>query len=125
MKIRILPKVEPGAYQGKFLGTTETSHDDYGDGARWDFEIVDGKYAGATVSRTTKTVASGQNSCGAFCEMVSGLPLEAAAEHDIDEWSGQLGTIVVEPSPAGDGVRVASFSRDDARKPDGNGVTPF
>ena len=114
MKMKRVLQTEPGTYQGSFAGVTETSHSDYGSGVRWDFQIDEGKYSGAIVSRTTKDVASTSNTCGKFWEMVSGLSLEAAIKCDTDEWVGDAGTIVVERSPSGDSVRVARFERDDA-----------
>ena len=113
MKMSLLPNVEPGRYHGTFAGVTETSHPEYGPGARWDFEIDDGEHAGATVCRTTKTVASKSNTCGNFWEMVSAMPLDDAINRDTDEWVGTPGTIVVERSPAGDSMRVVEFLRDD------------
>ena len=125
MKIPLLPTVEPGTYHARLLGVTETQHDEYGPGARWDFEIDQGEHAGTTVSRTTQHVATQQNACGRFCEMVSGLPLKAAVKHSSDQWNGSSGRIVVESSPTGDGVRVKSFSRDEEADNGGNGSSPF
>ena len=73
-----------------------------------------GAYAGATVCRTTKAVASNGNTCGKFWEMVSGVDLDEAIKHDTDEWSGASGTIVIERSPEGDSTRVVRFVRDDS-----------
>ena len=124
MKISQVPEIEPGTYHGKFVRVAETTHDEYGPGARWDFEIDEGPYAGAIVSRTTKPVASNRNTCGAFCEMVAALPVEAAIQHDTDNWVGVRGTVVVERSPSSDAVRVAQFTRD-PDQPSDNADMPF
>lgn len=124
MKINHLAEIEPGTYRGKHLRVVETSHDEYGPGLRWDFEIDEGGHVGALVSRTTKSVASKRNTCGAFCEMLSGLPIEIAIERDTDEWQGVCGSIVIERSPSGEGVRVAQFVRDSSQ-PGCDPSTPF
>ena len=115
MRMKTRPGVRPGTYHGFFSDAAPTSHDDYGPGIRWDFQIDEGTCAGATVSRTTKDIASPANTCGKFWQMVSGLDFEAAAQCDTEEWTGATGTIEVEQSPSGDSVRVATFIRDDAK----------
>ena len=124
MKIPHAPEVEPGSYHGKLVHVAETTHEEYGPGARWEFEIDEGEYARAIVSRTTKRVASKRNTCGAFCKMVAGVPIETAIQHDTEHWLGVCGTIVVESSPSGDGVRVARFVRD-PHQPTDNADIPF
>ena len=113
MKMTIAPQVTPGTYDATFEGVSQTSHKEYGSGARWDFRIHGGDYSGSIVCRTTKDVASKNNSCGKFCETVSGLSLEDAIKEDSDDWLGVAGTIVVEQIPSGS-VRVARFERDDS-----------
>ncbi len=112
MRINHVAEIEPGTYHGKLLRVVGTSHEEYGPGLRWDFEIDDGEHVGAVVSRTTKPVASKRNTCGAFCKMLSGLPIETAIEHDTDDWERVSGSIVIERSPSGEGIRVARFARD-------------
>ena len=115
MRMQLYTQIEPGTYRGHFKGVTQTLHEEYGDGVRWDFTINDKNMGEVSVSRTTKAVASNRNSCGKFLEMVSGLILKAAINHNTDEWLGTAGTILVESAPSGDGVRVAQFIRDDAK----------
>ena len=114
MKMRTQTRVPPGTYHGTFAGLADTEHQEYGPGLQWMFEIDQGEFAGKTVRRTTDSVATKTNLCGSFWEMVSGLPFQEAKEHDSDDWLGHTGTIVVERSPSGDGVRVGQFTRDDA-----------
>jgi len=123
MRIHLLPIVEPGTYHGRFLGAKQAYHDEFGAGIRWDWKIDQGEYAGATVSRTTQDVASAKNACGQFLELVSGLTLDSAVMYDTDEWIGQTGAVVVEASPTGEGVRVASFTSDGGRS-DVDGGSP-
>ena len=107
MKINQIPEVDPGSYPGKLVAVAETIHEQYGPGLRWDFELD----IGGIVSRTTKPDASNSNTCGAFCQMVSGLPLDEAIQSDTEDWVGVCGEILVENSPSGNGVRVARFTR--------------
>ncbi len=115
MKMGFVTQIKPGTYHGTFAAVTRSLHQDYGEGARWDFRIDQGESGGAIVSRTTKDVASKKNTCGQFWKMVSGLSFEAAIKHDTDEWLGVPGAIVVEKAPSGDSVRVVKFTRDDAK----------
>lgn len=115
MKMGFITQVPPGTYPAVFAGVKPTTHKEYGSGVRWDFRITDGEHAGAIVGRTTKDVASKKNSCGKFFEMVSGLAFKAAIQNDTDEFVGNVGTIVVERPPSGEGVRVVEFVREDAK----------
>lgn len=111
MKMSLTKRVKPGKYAAAFLGVHESHHEEYGSGARWEFRIEEGEFAGTVLSRTTKELASPKNTCGKFLEMVAGMPLEEAVQHDTDAWSGQPGVIIVEASPSGDTLRVAEFIR--------------
>ena len=115
MKMGFITQVPPGTYLAVFMGVKPTTHKEYGSGVRWDFRIDDGEHAGAIIGRTTKDVASKKNSCGKFFEMVSGLSFKTAIKHDTDEFVGNVGTIVVERQPSGEGVRVVEFVRQDAK----------
>ena len=114
MKMQTHTTVPPGTYHGVFAGLADTEHQDYGPGLQWRFEIDQGEFAGKTVCRTTGFAATNSNKCGTFWEMVSGLSLLEAKEHDSDEWLGDSGTIGVEQSVSSASVRVARFTRDDA-----------
>jgi hypothetical protein len=114
MKMGFVDHLTPGSYQATFDGVEPTLHDDYGSGVRWKFRIDEGEHAGVLVGRTTKDVATAKNSCGRFLAMVAGCSVHEAAEHDTDDLVGVSGTIVVEQSPSGQGVRVGEFVRDDS-----------
>ena len=117
MRMGYTTEVPPGSHEASFAGATPTTHDEYGPGVQWKFQIEKGENAGAIVSRTTKDIASQKNTCGKFWEMVSGLSFEVAIQHDTDIWIGDVGTIVLEPAPSGSGIRVASFVRHDHDTP--------
>ena len=112
MKMDFAPQVPAGMYPGSFDGVEETNHEEYGEGARWDFVIEGGEYDGVTVSRTTKAKATKKNSCGKFFMAVSGLPLDEAVAHDTDDFVGAGGNVIVEDSPSGESTRVVTFVRD-------------
>jgi len=114
MKMTRGTNVPPGKYRATFKDARETTHAKYGPGACWTFVLGDGEHAGATVCRTTKTVATKSNTCGRFWEMVSGLPLDDAIKYDTDEWVNTPGMIVLEDAPEGDSMRVVEFVRDDS-----------
>ena len=113
MRMQMYTQIKPGRYPGRFRDVTDSLHEEYGEGVRWNFDISDKTHGEIPVSRVTKAIASHKNSCGKFWEMVSGLSLEAAIEHDTEEWSNTAGIVILEEMPIGDGVRVAQFIRDD------------
>ena len=114
MKMGLLLQVPPGTYHATFADVTKSSHEEYGPGVRWDFRLDNdnGDYSGVIVCRTTKDIASENNSCGKFLEMVSGMSLVDAVQYDTSEWLDVGGSVIVEKAPSGDGVRVAEFVRD-------------
>ena len=118
VKVLFRSDVPIGSYYAFLCDVVETTHEEYGPGLRWDFEIDRGRYRRTIVSRTTKLEPTNRNSCGKFLSAVSGLPAEEAAQHDTDDFLETLGMIVVEQSPGSKGVRVGAFVRDVAAEDD-------
>ena len=55
--------VPAGSYLANVTGV-EPVNNEYGDGLRWQFQVVNGQHKGSKTSRTTQTKPSPKNGCG-------------------------------------------------------------
>ena len=114
MKVSIKSSGLPiGAYTCTFEGIEETSHQEYGDGWKWIFEVAEGRLKGKECFRTTKDMPTPKNSCGRFLAGLAGEVPRDDLEVDSDEYVGRRYTVMIEGSPSGDSTRIASFAPHD------------
>ena len=67
------PNVPPGSYTAKFLGI-EDIETKFGEGIRWIFEILKGKFKNKEVSRVTGCEPWATNAAGKILQAVTTLP---------------------------------------------------
>src|SRR5262245_37232608 len=108
MRICVKKMVPVGSYRARFVGVTETKHDEYGPGLCWEFEIASGTWKGERVFRTTKSPATNKNGSGKFLSSLTGLPLDQASAVDTDSLRGTPCLVNVAASDNGS-TRVESF----------------
>lgn len=97
-----------GIYRAEFLGVVKTSHDEYGDGARFDFKVIGGEHAGKIASRTSKPTPSAKNVCGKLMAGIIGRAMAPGERVNLAPFIGKVFTIVVGPTQNGQSTRVES-----------------
>ena len=98
----------PGIYKATFQGVVKTVHDEYGDGARFDFKIVGGEHDGRIASRTCKPVPSAKNATGRLMAGLKGGVMKPGEKVSLAECIGKTFTIVVGLAQNGTSTRVES-----------------
>jgi len=96
-----------GSYRAKFVGVEESSHDEWGPGLTWKFEVTEGPQKGNTGTRTTGPKVTTKNACGKMIASLSGGSLEVGEKVDPSEFIGQAYSIAVAETKSG-GTRVES-----------------
>lgn len=108
MKLKISAGGVPaGNYQCRFKGIEAVTHDQYGPGLRWNFEIVSGPLAGQVASRTTSPTPTPRNGAGKLLSGVIGGPLAVDSEVDLSQFVGRNYLVVVEQVASG-GTAIAT-----------------
>jgi hypothetical protein len=90
-----------GSYAARFAGIEETTHDEFGAGLRWKFEVTQGEQAGKVASRTTGLRPTAKNGCGKMLAGVLGRELRAGEQLDPHQFVGREYLIVVGPTENG------------------------
>ena len=103
----------PGTYTATFAGVEETTHEQWGPGLKWTFEIVAGPHRGIKAHRTTGLTATAKNGCGLMLKAVIGRPLVLGEVHDCDQFIGEAYMIMVAETPSGS-TRVETAIRQTA-----------
>ena len=98
-----------GSYVCEFVGTEPVEHDEYGDGLKWIFKIVEGTLAGKECFRTTKPEPTPKNSCGKFLAALDGKTPADGLDIDTDDFIGRRYAVMVGASQGGDSTRVETF----------------
>ena len=93
--------IEPGEHTATFKGV-EDVETQYGEGARFIFEVD-----GSTISRITKPQATMANATGRIIAGMSGKSLTPGEEVDLDSLVGKQFLITVENTTSGTSTRVA------------------
>jgi hypothetical protein len=105
MKLKVSGgSVPAGAYTAKFIGIESIPADpvrDYGEGIRWQFEILSGPYKGGRTSRITTAIPSLKNACGKMLQGISGKNLASGDEIDVETFVGHNFLIVVQATESG------------------------
>jgi hypothetical protein len=113
MKLKVCGGGVPaGAYAGKFLGIEPIPADPirgFGEGLRWQFEVLTGPHKGARTSRITTTKPSLKNACGKMLQGVCGKTLMLDEEVDLEAFVGHNYLVVVQATENG-AARVETVS---------------
>jgi len=102
-----------GTYTATFAGVEQTTHEQWGPGLKWTFEIVAGPHRGTKAYRTTGLNATARNGCGVMLKAVTGRPLVLGEEHDCDQFLGEAYMIMVAETQSGS-TRVETAIRQTA-----------
>lgn len=100
--------VPAGSYLAKFLGYESTTTE-FGDCLRWQFEVVNGQHTGSRTSRITGLSPTTKNACGRVLSGITGKPLTAGEDIDLESFIGRTYWIVVVNTDSG-GTKVESVS---------------
>lgn len=94
-----------GNYKAKFVGVEKTTHEEYGDGLRWSWEVIDGPQKGAIASRTTSPKPTTGNAAGKLLAAMTGATLAGGSKVSLADCVGKTFLIAVAPTKSG-GTRV-------------------
>lgn len=97
-----------GIYKAEFLGVVKTTHEQYGDGARFDFKVIGGEHAGKIASRTCKPTPSPKNVTGKLMAALLGGAMKPGEKVSLAGCIGKTFTIVVGLAANGETTRVES-----------------
>jgi hypothetical protein len=105
MKLKVTSgSVPAGAYTAKFLGIESIPDDPargFGEGLRWQFEVLTGPHKGARTSRITTATPSLKNACGKMLQGVTGKSLASGDEIDLEAFVGRNYLVVVQATESG------------------------
>lgn len=105
-KVQDFDTVPQGQYIAVFKDVQQTSHEQYGLGVMFVFEIVTGEHKGQRAVRIGKPEATTRNITGKMLAGILGRPIEAGEEPDLHPFVGKPYNILVEPAQ-GDKTRIA------------------
>jgi hypothetical protein len=97
-----------GIYTATFQGVTKTHHEEYGDGARFDWKIVGGEHDGRLASRTCKPQPTAKNATGRLMAGLVGGATKPGEKVSLAAFVGKTYTIVVAVASNGTSTRVES-----------------
>lgn len=104
---------KPGIYTGRFLGVKKTHSEEWGGGAKFEWEITKAPpnladEVGKIASRTSKPVATATNITGTMIASLIG-PVPVGQRADLSSAIGREYTVVVAKSPKSENTRVESI----------------
>ncbi len=85
-----------GVYKAKFVEVEETTHDEFGDGLKFVFEITSGDHAGEQATRITGPKPTPKNACGRMLAGISGETLKPGIKIDLAPHVGEIYMLQVE-----------------------------
>jgi hypothetical protein len=113
MKLKVSGgSVPAGAYTAKFIGIESIPADPnrgFGEGVRWQFEVLTGPHQGARTSRITTATPTLKNACGKMLQSVSGKSLASGDEIDVATFVGRNYLVVIVATESG-ATRVETVS---------------
>ena len=110
-------EVPEGNYVADFIGYSDTTHEEYGPGLCWEWQIADGKYKGRSVFRTTAVKPTTRNSCGAILASLGGQSQSDGVKVNPDAYVSKQYLVIVKKSPSGKGTRVHELILKDGEAP--------
>ena len=110
-------EVPEGNYAADFVGYEQKTHEEYGEGLCWEWQIADGKYKGRSVYRTTSCNPTTRNACGAVLAALGGQSQSDGVTVNPDSYIGKRYLVIVKKSPSGKGTRVHELILKDSETP--------
>jgi hypothetical protein len=95
-----------GNYKATFVGVEQTTHEEYGEGLRWSWKVVDGPQAGVIASRTTSPKPTTGNAAGRIIAAMTGTTLAGGQKASVRDCIGKPFLIQVAATKSGSGTRV-------------------
>ena len=102
-----------GIHRARFNGAEATTHAEYGDGLKFEFEITEGEHKGMRACRYTSADPTPRNAAGRMMADLLGQKPENGLSVDLDDCVGQEYMIVVRE---GEGGRTRVESADLAQE---------
>ena len=94
-----------GNYKAAFVGVEKVTHEEYGAGLRWKWEVADGPQKGVIASRTTSPSPTTGNAAGKLISAMTGQTLAAGQKASVADLVGKQFLISVQATKSG-GTRV-------------------
>ena len=94
-----------GNYKTVFRGCEQTSHEEYGPGLRWKWEVAEGPQAGVIASRITSPSPTTGNAAGKLIAAMTGQTLASGQNVSVRDCVGKPFMISVQATKSG-GTRV-------------------
>jgi hypothetical protein len=100
--------VPAGFYKAVFENVEQTTHDEYGDGLKFVWKVIDGPQTGGLATRITSPKLSPKNAAGRMIAGISGKSLVPGEKIDLTPFVGRTCLLQVEAVANGNGSRVSS-----------------
>lgn len=100
--------VPAGIYKASFLTVEETQHEEYGNGSKFVFEVVEGDHKGEQATRITNSEPTPKNAAGRMIAGITGEPLTPGSKIDLAPFVGRQYLLQVEDCKSGQGTRIAT-----------------
>lgn len=112
MRVDVYESLPPGQYVARLKERKEmpasAKFPDAGPSFAWEFEVQQGEHAGKAASAWTPTRLTSQNNLGKLIARMLGRPMRSGEEIDIDEFIGNLFSIIVDYTSDGTRTKVTS-----------------
>lgn len=95
-----------GNYRAEFIGVEKTTHEEYGEGLRWSWKVIDGPQAGVIATRTTSPKPTTGNAAGRLISAMTNATLAGGQKASIRDCIGKVFLIQVAVTKSGTGTRV-------------------
>ena len=99
--------VPEGVYRAKFVDVEKTEHDEFGDGLKFVFKVVEGNHVGESATRITGAKPTVKNAAGKMISGITGQSLTPGSNVDLASCVGREYLVQVETTK-NDSTRIAS-----------------
>jgi hypothetical protein len=99
----------PGFYKTKFVTVEATTHEEFGAGLKFCFEVLDGDHKGETATRITSAQPTTKNAAGRMISGITGETLASGKRVDLAPFVGREYLTQVEATPNGTGSRISNI----------------
>ena len=112
MRVDVYESLPPGQYTARLRERKEMpasqKFPDAGPSFAWEFEVVAGEQLGKSASAWTPTRLTSQNNLGKLVSRMLGRPMRSGEEIDLDDFVGQIYSIIVDLTQDGTRTKVIS-----------------
>lgn len=90
-----------GIHRARFNGAGATTHAEFGDGLRFEFEVIEGEHKGMRACRYTSADPTPRNAAGRMMADLAGVKVANGVSVDLDACIGRQYMIVVREGEGG------------------------